>query len=129
VFQKLPEITTFNITIENDQANIEKIMNHNAKVGIWGAGIKGRIWLQLNVGLKGFKEKVVNIFDSDPDLQGLYVANCNKTICVPNEKSVNRCDCIIVTAIEYEGEIVNMIRNNLGFQGVIYSIRDLQRPL
>lgn len=92
-------------------------------VAIWGGGIKGRTFVQL-LEKTGYNH-VKHIFDSNEIMVGYYMGNCNIPIEVPTEDNLAQCDLVIVTALEYYGEIKNALREKYHYQGKVVSIKEL----
>lgn len=110
----------FEIKKENDIEEFKNVTKKYKMVSIWGAGIKGRSYIQGVVTAAG--EKVRYIFDNNNVLDGLYVGNCNIPIVLPTEKKINQSDAIIITALEYRDEITKMLRETYKYRGEILDI-------
>lgn len=109
------------ITFEDRFEKDAKMLDGQQNIGIWGAGIKGRIFLkQLDPDYN-----IIHLFDGDETLKGLYVQNFALSIEVPTLKTVNECDLIIVTAIQYKKEIIEVLRNKYKYDGTIKCIGEL----
>lgn len=91
--------------------------NHKAgkKIALWGAGIKGITILSLLE-----KKDIDYVIDSDPSKHGKYTPVSQLLICSPHEAVLNSVDVIVISAMTYFDEIVNQLRNEIGFTGDIF---------
>jgi 2-polyprenyl-3-methyl-5-hydroxy-6-metoxy-1,4-benzoquinol methylase len=78
--------------------------NKNKKIAVWGAGGKGIDTLSLcNLSSDDFEF----VIDSDPNKWGYYTPGSHLKIVSP--KNISKVDCILITAMMYEKEIVRQI--------------------
>lgn len=113
--------------MEEKNADIRSLANYIEKynnVALWGAGIKGRTYVQLIKAMDA--EKICYIFDSNKAISGYYIGNCNIPVEYPEQEKVERCDLIIVTALEYYYDIKRMLETDLKFKGKILSIEEMR---
>jgi hypothetical protein len=100
---------------------LNTICDSGKKVGIYGAGIKGRIFAKsISQGIRN----VIHFFDGDSQLEGLYVQNFNLPIEKPTIEKMKECDVLILTAIQYRKEIIQMLRERYEYSGEIRCIGD-----
>lgn len=86
----------------------------NKEIAAWGAGGKGIATLSLcNLDSDDFKF----VIDSDPNKWGYYTPGSHIKIVSPN-KNISKVDCILITAMMYEKEIVREIVKT-GYSGDI----------
>lgn len=102
--------------IRKQQAKfIESISNQYESIGIWGAGAKAFSFLnQLRL-----KEKINNIFDSDPCKHGFFIPGTDIVISAPSKELISRCDAIIIFALSYQNEIRECLLKEYNYSGEI----------
>ena len=106
-----------------DKEMIREMFNRYERVSVWGAGIKGRIFI------KGMLHNmpIAHVYDSAGALEGLYAMNCPVPIELPTKDSVCSNDAILITATEYKNEIISTLRDGYGFCGTIAAIDDFEK--
>ena len=60
--------------------------------------------------------------DSSPEKQGSYLPGTHIPVLPPETLSVDPVDTIIITAVMYENEILQYLRNQLGYSGRIITM-------
>jgi len=105
---------------KNDLDKLKKLFLENKKVSIWGAGIKGRNFIQILS--DEMRHRILNIFDNNLALEGCYLEDCTVPIRRPEVEEINASDMIIITAIEYKREIAKELRNKYMYAGKIVCI-------
>jgi SAM-dependent methyltransferase len=83
-------------------------------VAIWGAGGKG-----LSVMAAADVSGVDLLIDSDPNKQELFTPLSHLKVQSPEILRETRVDAIILTAMAYRNEIVDLLRDEYGYQGTI----------
>lgn len=109
---------SFEQRLNRDVNLIKEWSEKGLKIGIYGAGIKGRIFVKNIIDYSN----VVHIFDADEQLENLYLANCPLKIEKPTEETIGDCDTIIITAIQFKKEIENSLREKYNFKGMVDTI-------
>ncbi|MCX7747175.1 MAG: class I SAM-dependent methyltransferase [Clostridia bacterium] len=105
---------------KDDNVFLKKASFEYKTISAWGGGAKAQaIMTSLHecINLK-------YIFDSDVNKKGKYIINTLVPITEPNDKNVNENELIIIFAISYQDEIVNLLRNKYKFTGDILCLDD-----
>ncbi|WP_346353474.1 class I SAM-dependent methyltransferase [Azotosporobacter soli] len=105
---------------DDDYNLIKQCLHKYPVVSVWGAGLKAQSIMTAFAETVKFRY----VFDSDVNKQGKYIVNCIEEITQPTSTKVNESDLIIVMAISYQDEIVNVIRNEYGYRGDILCFKD-----
>lgn len=84
----------------------------NKRIAFWGAGAKGVTMISL-LGIKG--DNIVFCVDSDPNKQGKYLPGGIKIVS-PSKLSKENVDVIVITAMMYKDEIINILRNSYNYK-------------
>lgn len=108
---------------ENDIKKLQSILPKYKSVSVWGAGIKGRSYIQ-NV-IVPEEEHIKHIFDNNSALNGLYIGDCRIPVELPTKEAVNQNDLMIITALEYKNEIIRSLREQYKFCGEIIDIGEI----
>lgn len=115
--------SSFSSKKKKDANKLKNRLEQYSNVAIWGSGIKGRTYIQL---LKEAESNHVKyVFDSNGAVSGYFMGNCNIPIEVPTEDKLSQCDLVIVTALEYYGEIKSLLRETFHYQGQVVSVQEL----
>lgn len=94
-------------------------INCGHRLACWGAGGRGITILSL----ADFTPKVIKyVVDSSPEKQGSYLPGTHIPVLPPETLSVDPVDTIIITAVMYENEILQYLRNQLGYSGRIITM-------
>lgn len=84
------------------------------RVAVWGAGGKGI------AALASIQDKnIAYVIDSDPFKQGHFTPVSHLPVVAPKTLQTDLVDAIILTALAYRNEIINQLRQELRFNGVI----------
>ena len=120
IVKKTKTEESFELRECKDREKVGKILENSERVAIWGAGIKGRVYIAHLC--ERHKEKIQYIFDSNQLLWGKYIGNCKVSISEPTIQTIQDIEIVIITAIEYKGEITKILRAEYGFKGRIVCI-------
>jgi len=100
---------------------IHRLIEHETRAGrrvaVWGAGGKG-----VTVLSAGRIADIAYIVDSDPNKQGRYTPVTHFPIVPPERLAQDPIDTVIVSAMAYSREIIDYLRNTLGFRGTIATL-------
>ncbi len=99
----------------------EKLSEYN-NIAIWGCGIKGRNFISCLP--YEFKKKVKNLFDSNHDIAGCYVNDCDVSISSPSKAKLQESDLVLITALEYKNDILVSLRKDFDFSGEVIVLDD-----
>ena len=111
------------ILSKNMHVLIANARKRGKKVAVWGAGYKGNMLLSV-----AKVKRVEYVIDSDKNKQGLFTPVSHLLVVSPDYLRKHPVDIIIVTTMTYVDEVINQIRNNLGFKGSIVTLYQLSRP-
>lgn len=100
---------------EVDFAHLRECATNYKNISAWGAGAKA----QAIMTALGNDLNLKYLFDSDLYKTGRFIVNCGTQISLPNKESINKNDLIIIFAVSYQDEIINMLKNDFNFQGEI----------
>lgn len=121
---KVPEKDNFeNLEIGLDtlknkfNALISSELGRGRRVAIWGAGGKG-LSIMAAVGLSG----ISYVVDSDANKHNLYTPVSHLPIYPPRQLLDDPVDTLILTALAFKKEILDQVRNEIGFTGKIIVI-------
>lgn len=89
-------------------------LTQGKRVAVWGAGGKG-IAALASIQAKN----IAYVIDSDPFKQGHFTPVSHLPVVAPKTLQIDPVDAIIVTALAYHNEIINQLRQELRFNGVI----------
>lgn len=115
------ELYTIEETYKNLSDWILRMKKKIKSVAVWGASHQALTLLsRLN------SSDIICIFDSAPFKQGKYAPVSHIPIIKPTVLSIKDIDCILIIASGYENEIKTILRNDLAFQGEIYTVDSLK---
>lgn len=103
--------------------DMEKIVSKYNNIGIWGAGNKGSNFIQ-NLD-KSILSNIKVIYDTNIIKCGKFIPNCSIKIQVPQTETIQKLDLILITALEYKKDILNLLRNKYLFKGKVISIEEI----
>lgn len=105
----------------SNQEKLQDVFEQYRGVSVWGAGVKGRDFIR-----KSLTDKpLFHLFDSNPNLTGRYVEGCGRAIELPEPDGIRESEAILLTAVEYEKEITQILREQYGYKGAIIRIDTL----
>lgn len=104
---------------DNMKIELEKILKGKEHIAVYGGGHKSHIYSQC---IKMFK--VDNLYDSDANKQGKYIAGITCSVELPTMEKVKKNDIIIIFASSYNTEIIHCLRNQLEYKGEIVYFED-----
>ena len=90
------------------------------RVAAWGSGGKGLATFAA-AGISP-DDGIEYVVDSDPRKHFLYMPVSHFQVYPPDRLTYDPVDVILITALAHIGEIVDVIRNELGFGGEIYAL-------
>ena len=89
---------------------------------IWGAGSQGMALQQYcHPDLKG---RISAFVDKDPNKVGRYAQDTGAKILYPDNDILREADMVVISAVLYQDEIRNSLRNELGYTRTIIGLRD-----
>ena len=119
VFQKQFPID-FMADFANFSTSLKDIINSERKQGrrvaCWGAGGRG-VSLLVMCGFD--KGDIAYVVDSSPEKQGLFTPGSKFQIVAPKALLNDPVDSIMITAILFQEEILNSLKNEFGFSGKV----------
>jgi len=93
---------------------IERHRSAGKRVAVWGSGGKGIAALAI-----AKTQDIAYVIDSDPYKQGLFTPVSHFLVVAPEHLKRDPVDAIIITALAYRDEIIEQLRQTIGFQGEI----------
>jgi len=90
------------------------------KVACWGAGGRG-ISLLVMAGLTA--DDITYVIDSAPEKQGLYTPGSQLPVVAPTIMINQPVDTIIITALMFQDEIIDALKNEYGYTGRIILLK------
>lgn len=116
-------VCCFEQRVSNTIKYIRTLKNSYKSIAVWGAGMKGRAFLKQFADELG--EQLIHIFDSNKALTGMYIANCRIPIEAPDAERLAEAEAIVLTAMEYSGEIRRDLREKYAYRGKIVAISEM----
>ena len=104
--------------INNLMKTLAQLSKKYQKIGAWGAGGRGNTFYSI---MEIDKSLIRYVLDSDLHKQGKYTVGSHLPILAPTNKNINNLDVIVITAIMYEKEILNILKKN-NFKGKVLLI-------
>lgn len=98
------------------QQKLNKIIDQYNVVSFWGAGVKARSFSTLI----NDTNKIKYIFDSNPQLENMYINHFPMPIEKPNSNKLQENDLIVIFALEFSDEIIKLLREDYQYKGDIY---------
>lgn len=95
---------------------VEKSKEENKKIAFWGAGAKGITLLSVC----GIKEGLDFVIDTDPNKINKYTPVSHFKIYSPEVLNVEKIDTLLISALAYKMEIIDLLKNKFNYQGDIY---------
>lgn len=105
---------SFEDKLKADQTFFEEYLPQFKTIALWGASYAARSCIYL---LNDFH--IAHFFDVSNSKIGGYINDCNTIIEYPNQKKVDECDLIIITANEYTTEIMNSLKIKYHYHGTV----------
>ena len=118
--QKKEKNKLFSVKKEEDAQEIVNILKEYHYIGVFGIGIRARNILNLIPKESGIKY----LFDNNSFIAGKYVLDYEMEIQVPDKESIQNCDLILITSLEYYQEIIAELLEKYQYKGNILYIED-----
>lgn len=115
------ELKLFSADYINYRKEVKKLfsLNKNKKIVVWGAGGKGMALLSMcDISSKD----ILFVIDSDSYKYGKYTIGSHIFVKNPEKVNFNEIDIIIISAVMYQKEIIDDLKNKYHYQKKIVTI-------
>lgn len=104
---------SFEDRIKNEKAALNDGMHRFAHVGVWGAGVKARSYINLI----DHPEAVRHVFDISEQRIGKYMSGCVAPVEKATKNAVGECDLIINFTSAHNEEVLNRLIKEFDYCG------------